>query len=128
MSAQAKILVVDDEPAIRKIVALRGKQAGFASDFAADGLEAWQHAASIPYHLIITDYQMPKMDGIQLCTKLRTSKRNKETPIIMITAMAGELDTESMHQQLDVIVLQKPNGFTDLADLIQQTAKHPQRQ
>ena len=71
MKQLSKILVVDDEPCILHILALKLRNAGYTVLTAADGEEALELSLSENPHLIIADYQMPYMDGLQLCCELR---------------------------------------------------------
>ncbi|MFD9723858.1 response regulator transcription factor [Streptomyces sp. NPDC059072] len=81
---EARILVVDDEPAVRE--ALRRSLAfeGYAVQTAVDGLDALDKAASYDPGLIVLDIQMPRMDGLTAARRLRSS--GSVTPILMLTA------------------------------------------
>ncbi|MFE7094819.1 response regulator transcription factor [Streptomyces erythrochromogenes] len=81
---EARILVVDDEPAVRE--ALRRSLAfeGYAVQTAVDGLDALDKAASYAPGLIVLDIQMPRMDGLTAARRLRAS--GSVTPILMLTA------------------------------------------
>ncbi|MFB7172801.1 response regulator transcription factor [Streptomyces sp. NPDC056254] len=81
---EARILVVDDEPAVRE--ALRRSLAfeGYAVQTAVDGLDALDKAASYAPGLIVLDIQMPRMDGLTAARRLRAS--GSTTPILMLTA------------------------------------------
>ena len=59
------------------------------------------------FGLIVTSYRMPGMDGLELCRQLRSSERHSTTRIILVSAIAEELDKKTW-QQLDLIVLPKP--------------------
>ncbi|MEU7067570.1 response regulator transcription factor [Streptomyces sp. NPDC053429] len=79
-----RVLVVDDEPAVRE--ALRRSLAfeGYAAQTAVDGLDALDKAASYAPDLIVLDIQMPRMDGLTAARRLRAS--GSTTPILMLTA------------------------------------------
>ncbi|MGW5851509.1 response regulator transcription factor [Streptomyces sp. NPDC055254] len=81
---EARILVVDDEPAVRE--ALRRSLAfeGYAAQTAVDGLDALDKAASYEPDLIVLDIQMPRMDGLTAARRLRAA--GSVTPILMLTA------------------------------------------
>lgn len=81
---EARILVVDDEPAVRE--ALRRSLAfeGYATQTAVDGLDALDKAASYAPDLIVLDIQMPRMDGLTAARRLRSA--GSVTPILMLTA------------------------------------------
>ncbi len=84
--AGSKILVCDDEPHIVHVVSTKLRNAGFEVTTAADGEEAFEAACSAPPDLVITDYQMPFLSGLELCFKLRAEPRTRDIPIIMLTA------------------------------------------
>ena len=67
---------------------------------------------------------MPNMNGIELCRQLRSHEQHQDTPIIMITATADDLD-KALKQELNLIVLPKPQGLTNLSDTIAQTVTPP---
>lgn len=85
----AKILAVDDSPSMRQMVTFTLKGAGFQVDEANDGADALQKAKAGRYDLIITDVNMPVMDGITLIRKLRAEAAYKFTPMLMLTTESG---------------------------------------
>ena len=80
-----KILVVDDSNSIRDMVSFTLKSAGFETAEAKDGLEGLTKAKSSSFDLVISDVNMPNMDGITLCQELRKLPSFKFTPILMLT-------------------------------------------
>jgi|HigsolmetaAR203D_1030402.scaffolds.fasta_scaffold00002_241 two-component system response regulator ResD len=84
---QVHILVVDDEERIRRLLRMYLEKEGFLISEAADGEEALQKALNTDYDLILLDLMLPKMDGTEVCAKLRQSKM---TPVIMLTARGEE--------------------------------------
>lgn len=85
----AKILVVDDEPPIVKMVAYNLKQANYQVITAYDGQEGLAKARQEAPDLIILDLMLPRLDGLELCRILR---REQQVPIIMLTARDTEVD------------------------------------
>ena len=85
----AKVLVVDDEVSIANIIAYNLKKEGYEVVTAEDGERGLELALSEKPDLILLDIMMPKMDGYEVCRKIR-EKLN--TPIIMLTARADEVD------------------------------------
>ena len=85
-----KILVVDDEPNIVDIVTFNLKKDGYEVISAADGEKGLELALTENPELILLDIMMPKMDGFEVCKKIR---EKSQTPIIMLTARAEEIDT-----------------------------------
>ena len=84
-----KILIVDDEKNIVDIIAFNLKKEGYTVITAADGEEGVQKAMEENPDLILLDIMMPKMDGYEVCKKIR---EKKNTPIIMLTAKSDERD------------------------------------
>lgn len=84
------ILTVDDSPSIRSMVAYTLKGAGYGVVEAVDGADGLAKAKSQPFSLVLTDQNMPKMDGITLIKELRGQPQYRATPILMLTTEAGE--------------------------------------
>jgi DNA-binding NtrC family response regulator len=84
-----KILIADDEPSNRSILAQELAQRGFAVDTARGGKDALRRIESAPPDLLILDYMMPDMSGLEVLNELR--KKGTETPVILITAY-GSVD------------------------------------
>lgn len=81
----AKILAVDDSASMRQMVTFTLKGAGHQVDEASNGQEALGKAKSGRYDLVITDVNMPVMDGITLIRNLRGESSYKFTPMLMLT-------------------------------------------
>ncbi|GMA55785.1 two-component system response regulator ResD [Alicyclobacillus sacchari] len=84
---QPRILVVDDEERIRRLVRMYLERSGFTVAEAEDGNEAVDKALSEPYSLIVLDLMLPGMDGRDVCTQIR---QHSNVPIIMLTAAGDE--------------------------------------
>lgn len=87
MSETQKLLVVDDEERIRRLIKMYLEKEDFEIDEAADGKTALEMALQNNYSAIILDIMMPEMDGIEVCQEL---KKEKDTPVIMLTARGEE--------------------------------------
>lgn len=106
--AQHKILVCDDEPHILHVVSTKLRNAGFEVLNAADGDEAFSTASQQTPDLVITDYQMPMLSGLELCAKLRAEPRTRNTPVIMLTARGFSLNEQDLKETNIRKVLPKP--------------------
>ena len=84
-----KILAVDDSASMRQMVSFTLKKAGFDVTEAKDGQEALEIAKSSQFDVVISDVNMPIMDGITLVQNLRTLTQFKFTPILMLTTESG---------------------------------------
>lgn len=87
LEKEARILVVDDEERIRRLIRMYLERENHIIEEAETGEEALQKALSKDYDCILLDLMMPGMDGIEVCEKLR---EKKSTPVIMITAKGEE--------------------------------------
>jgi two-component system response regulator VicR len=85
----AKILVVDDEASIVNIISYNLKKEGYEVITAEDGEQGYELAMSEAPDLLLLDIMMPKMDGYEVCRKIR---EKSDVPIIMLTARADEVD------------------------------------
>lgn len=81
----ANILIVDDSNSIRDMVSFTLKSASYNTVEAKDGLEGLNAAKRLSFDLVITDVNMPNMDGITLCQELRKLPNFRFTPILMLT-------------------------------------------
>ena len=80
-----EVLVVDDSVSMRQMVVFTLKEAGYTTIEAADGQEALEAAQKKAVQVVISDVNMPVMDGITLISKLRELPSYKFTPILMLT-------------------------------------------
>jgi len=85
----ANILAVDDSASMRQMVVFTLKGAGHQVTEAVDGQAAFDVAKSQKFDLVLTDVNMPRMDGITLAKELRNLPNFKFTPILMLTTEAG---------------------------------------
>ena len=84
------ILAVDDSASMRQMVSFTLKSAGYNVVEAVDGQDALEKASSRSFDLVLTDQNMPRMDGISLTKKLRESPQFKTTPILILTTEGGD--------------------------------------
>lgn len=87
MNKDIKILIVDDEERIRRLLKMYLERENFLTDEAKDGDEALEKALANDYDLILLDLMLPGKDGIEVCRELR---EQKATPVIMLTAKGEE--------------------------------------
>lgn len=109
-----RILVVDDEPHIVRVVAIKMQNAGFEVATAADGEEAYEAALEFRPDIIITDFTMPFLTGLDLSIKLRRDERTKDIPVVMLTARGYGLSREDLAKTNIKTVMSKPFGPRDL--------------
>jgi two-component system phosphate regulon response regulator PhoB len=92
LMAQATILVVEDEQDILELVAFNLEQAGFRVLRAGDGMEALERSRRERPDLVVLDLMLPKMDGKEVCRRLRQAEETRRIPVLMLTARAEEMD------------------------------------
>ncbi len=92
MDEKIKILLVDDEPEIIRTVKRRLESEGYGVSVATDGLEAVRLAWETHPDLVILDIMLPKMNGYEVCKKLRQSEDFRRVPVLILTAMTQEKD------------------------------------
>jgi len=89
-----RVLLIDDSLSVRKFVGRMLERAGYTVDTAVDGEDGVKKASQVAYRVIITDLEMPKLNGYEVLQTLRQRPRTKSTPIMVMTTRAGE-----KHQQ-----------------------------
>ncbi|HEY8667324.1 MAG TPA: response regulator [Tepidisphaeraceae bacterium] len=102
------ILVADDESHILNVVSLKLRNAGFRVLTARDGQEAHELAMQEKPDLLITDYHMPQMSGLELCQKLKADPATAMIPAIMLTARGYHLEPHDTEQSGILRMLSKP--------------------
>lgn len=109
-----KVLVADDEVHIVQVIAMKLRNNGFEVVTAESGTEAYKVCCRENPDVIIADYHMPEMDGIQLIEKIRANTDLKHMPIIMLTAKGFTID-EKLRQKLQISeCLNKPFSLKEL--------------
>ena len=88
-----KVLIAEDDPVTRRLLETSLRKWGYDVVVTSDGLEAWEvfQGPSVP-SLVISDWMMPDMDGLELCQKIRKMRRSSYTYFIILTAKVGKED------------------------------------
>jgi DNA-binding response OmpR family regulator len=121
MGSESKVLVVDDEPAIRALVAKIVERAGHPVDTARDGAEAIQKIEQTQYAVVVLDLMMPNIDGYGLIQHLKMRDGVKPAVIVVSagdSAALRQLDGAMVHS-----ILRKPFDIDVLGDLITAAVK-----
>ena len=103
----AKILIADDESHILNVVSLKLRHAGFEVVTAVDGGDALAKARAERPALVVTDFHMPVLTGVEVCAKLREDEA-WQAPAILLTARGNELTPEELASGGIVEVINKP--------------------
>lgn len=112
------ILVVDDEAHIVHVVCLKLRNAGFDVRTASDGEEALELATQQPPDLIITDLQMPYLDGLAMCERLKKAPTTSEIPAIMLTARGHALAQSDLQKTNIRKVMSKPFSPREVLEIV----------
>lgn len=110
-----QILVCDDEPHITRSISMKFTRAGHRVVTASDGQAAWEEILKSRPDLLITDYQMPRLDGLQLCERIGSQPEYRGMPVIVLTAKGYELDEAQLRRDFGVSrVAVKPFSLREL--------------
>ena len=97
-----KILAVEDDLASRRILQAFLEKSGHECIVAENGVQAWEQFLNKPVDVVVSDWMMPEMDGLELCRKIRTAKGREYTYFILLTARGGEENfKEAMDSEVD---------------------------
>jgi DNA-binding response OmpR family regulator len=111
------ILLCDDDISILRTAEFKLKKAGYEVQIARDGEEGWSALQARKPDLLITDCQMPRLDGLGLIERLRACPETADVAVLMLTAKGFELSHELLNQELGILrVIAKPFSPRQLVD------------
>jgi CheY-like chemotaxis protein len=111
-----RVLLVEDDRALRRYLEVVLQRAGYKVTVAADGLEAMKFLLNMTVDLVITDAMMPNLSGYELCRFVRSSKHLSQLPIVLLSALERK-DAVPEAEQIDAF-LSKPISPENLLDCI----------
>jgi DNA-binding response OmpR family regulator len=114
-----RVLVVDDEPTIRQLLAINLLAEGIHVAAAPDGLAARQAVFADPPDLIILDVMMPGLDGLELLRELRGDPRTTDVPVVLLTARTTDAEVWAGWAAGADYYLTKPFDVGELLDFIE---------
>ncbi|KAA3615720.1 MAG: response regulator [Calditrichaeota bacterium] len=115
-----KILFVDDDPNIQKMVEIFLRDQNYQITYAKNGRSALRFFEKEKYNLVITDVQMPEMDGLTLAKEIRI--QDKKIPILIVSAFGQEnMNNKVLGEQ--AFVISKPFERNELIDVIEKNIK-----
>ncbi|MBX7167600.1 MAG: response regulator [Pirellulales bacterium] len=97
-----RILLTDDEVHILRAAEFKLQRAGYDVVCAGDGEEAWASILQQLPDLVVTDCQMPRLDGFGLCRRIRENPATRQLPIIMLTAKGFEIAADALAEKYGV--------------------------
>lgn len=112
----ARILIAEDESALRVFVARALRLDGHETVEAADGAEALDHIVSEEFDLLLSDIRMPVMDGIALATE--AAKLRPDMPILLMTGYAEQRERADTLMQIIVDVIEKPFNLPQIRQAV----------
>ena len=119
---KAKILLVEDNIALSGVIHFNLTRAGYQVTAVGNGREAIAALERGQFDLVLSDQQMPKMTGIQLCEHIREMPDHVHTPFILLTAKCMEIDVAKLRQRLGVsMALPKPFSPSELLTCIEES-------
>ena len=125
MSEAVRILLVDDESSIIKMVGKRLEVEGYEVLVAMDGQEALAKARAEDPDLIILDLMLPKLNGYEVCRLLKFDQKFQHIPVIMFTAKAQEKDEHLGRECGAEAYIRKPFKAQELLDQIKALVRRP---
>jgi len=116
-----RILVVDDEAHILHVLSLKLRNAGYEVVTAVDGEDGFELASQHVPDLVITDFQMPYMTGLELCKSLKEHPPTQHVPVLILTARGYALDDEDLRIGNIKGMLSKPFSPRAVLQLVKET-------
>lgn len=120
-SDRKKVLVADDNRVMVDVIRFNIEASGLSATVARDGEEAWKFLQDGEFDFVVTDYQMPGLNGEELCRLMRQDPRLAEIPIVLLSAKGLELDAKRLREEFRVHdVMFKPFSPRQLVQTIQE--------
>ena len=127
--AEEKVVVIaDDSISVRKFVGRILEKAGYCVKLASDGLEAAELVAQVGCHLVITDIEMPRMNGYELMSHLRQDPATRRIPVLVVTSRAGAKHRERAMKEGAASFLTKPVQEEQLLTVVEELMNSATRQ
>lgn len=124
-----RILLCDDEAHILRAAEIKLSRAGYDVAIAYDGQEGWEKAIELLPDLVVTDCQMPRLNGIALAERIHNDPRTVQIPVVMLTGKGFEISHQEMREKYNILaVLSKPFSPRDLLHRVELLiANNPQQ-
>lgn len=112
------IFLVDDELHVAQILGRRLERAGYTISTARDGIEAFDRIVETQPDMIISDLQMPRLDGLGLAEKLKGEPSTASIPIVMLTSRGHRADEETVERTNIVRLVAKPFSSHEMVQVV----------
>jgi two-component system alkaline phosphatase synthesis response regulator PhoP len=123
-----RVLLADDEIHILRAAEFKLKREGYDVLCANDGEAAWELLCDHPVDMLITDYQMPRLCGLDLIKRMRETDEFRLIPVIMLTAKGFELPHREMANSLGIIeIIDKPFSPRELCNRVHMALEEAKR-
>jgi DNA-binding response OmpR family regulator len=117
-----RILLCDDEAHILRAAEFKFKRAGYEVFCASDGQEGWELLLAHRPDIVVTDCQMPRMNGLQLAERIKQTPETSGLPVIMLSAKGFELSPEDIREKFGIrALLAKPFSPRELFQRVEAT-------
>lgn len=123
MDQHARILIVDDSAITRTVLKRQLEVHGATIILAEDGEQGWEAALNEDLDLIISDIEMPKLDGFELCQKLKADDRTRGIPVIILSSLEADMDIEKGFTVGAAAYVAKSEAHLNLIEIIEKVLK-----
>jgi CheY-like chemotaxis protein len=120
LEANKKVLIVDDEAPIRRVLEFKLKNSGYQVLIAKNGAQGLELIKTHQPDAVITDIMMPEMDGQQLCEQSNALKPNRPFLTIVVTCRIAQDEQQWINQLQDTLFMEKPFSPARLVECIDQ--------
>ncbi len=120
MNEKLKIVIADDEVHILRVLDLKLSRNGFCCAKANDGIQAWEEICRCRPDLVISDYQMPRLNGLELAEKMFDEPALRGVPVILLTARGFSLTAKDLEQTNILYRVSKPFSPREVLSLVEE--------
>jgi len=113
-TAEKRVLIIDDDEPIRKLLAVVLRRRGISSDCAVDGMEGWEKLERCSYALVLLDLMMPRMSGYEVLEKLSAVPPESRPHVVVLTAGARP----TLRADLVLTLIRKPFDVDIVAEVV----------
>jgi len=120
------ILIAEDNPGLARVLSFKFKSSGFSPIVCADGQIAWDAFHANPVVAIVSDHEMPRLSGVDLCRNLRAE--NSKVPFFLVTGRQLELSSTGIAEELNITqIFGKPFSPADVIAAVREAIEEPSR-